>query len=181
MSTSASAFLMGGGGAPAAKFPVPGTTVSGTITAEPEIMQQREFGTGTPLAWPDGKPKLQLVVTLATATGEQRVFVKGQLKTAVAQAVKAAGKDALEVGGTLSVTFVAVGEPARPGLSGAKQYTATYTAPATAQAAVLGATGPVNPYGNPLPVPAPGQPGAENPFVAAMPPNAQAALAALQG
>jgi hypothetical protein len=181
---ASAAFLTGGGGAPAAKFPVPNTTVTGTIVGDIELMQQREFGTGAPLAWPDGKPKMQLVITLKTPTGEQRVFVKGQMRTAIAAAVKGAGRTQLDPGGSLSVTYVGNGEPARPGISGAKQYSAVYAPPASGQAEVLGtapaAAGPVNPF----PVtaaPAPNPVTVGNPFLTGTvtTPEAQAALAAL--
>lgn len=129
-------FLMGGG-SPSAKFPTIGTTVTGTVAREPEVMQQTDFDSGKPLFWDDGKPKLQAKVVLATTErdplisdddGERAVYVKGQLQKAVAQAVRSAGARLLEVGGTLSVTYIADGE--RKGkLNPPKVYSAKYEPP----------------------------------------------------
>jgi hypothetical protein len=175
---NASAAFFGGGGTPTAKFPVIGTTVAGVITAEPTIENQREFGTDKVLTWPDGSPRQQLVVTIKTAAidqsipgddGARRVFIKGTMKTAVANAVKAAGKRQLDVGGQLSITYTGDGEASRPGLNAPKLYAATYAAP-SGQGEFLGtaaapAPAPVAVPANGLPVPVPGQPGATNPFL----------------
>lgn len=133
---SAADFLMGGG-IPSAKFPTIGTTVTGTVAREPEVQQQTDFDSGKPLHWDDGKPKLQAKVVLATTErdpqipdddGERAVYVKGQLQKAVAQAVRGAGAKRLEVGGTLSVTYIADGE--RKGkLNPPKVYSAKYEPP----------------------------------------------------
>jgi hypothetical protein len=135
-----------GTGSPAAKFPVIGTTVVGTITTEPTVVQQTAFGTNEPLAWADGSPRLQMVVEVNTATGPQRFFIKSGLKNAVADAVRASGSTGLAVGGTLSVTYSGDAAPTRPGIAGAKVYTATYAPPAPVAVAV--------PAGPPI-VPAP--------------------------
>lgn len=134
-------FLMSGG-APAAKFPTIGTTVAGTITQQPEVQQIRDFSTGEPLYWPDGKPKMQLVVTLATDQrdpqtpdddGRRRLYVKGLMRTAIRDAVRKAGARGLEVGGRLEVTYVADGER-KGNLNPPKLYKAAYTPPQAASA-----------------------------------------------
>lgn len=134
-------FLMGGG-VTSAKFPVLGTTVTGRITERPTVEQQKDFTTGEAKFWDDGKPQMQLVVTLATAErdpanpeddGARRVYVKGQMKTAVAQAVRAAGARGLEVGGVLSVTYSTDGVAKNPRFNAPKNFTATYTPAATAE------------------------------------------------
>jgi hypothetical protein len=139
-STDPNAWLMGGS-VPSAKFETHGDTVTGVITDTPEVRPQTDFDSGQPLFWDDGKPKMQLVVTLATDQrdpgnadddGTRRVYVKGKLQQAVAQAVRKAGAKGLEVGGTLTVTYVGDDEPKRKGMSGAKLYTAEYTAAASA-------------------------------------------------
>ena len=63
---SADEFLMGGGGAPTAKFPTIGTSVGGRITEKPFVQQQRDIDSGEPKFWNDGKPMMQLVVTVQT-------------------------------------------------------------------------------------------------------------------
>lgn len=139
---SAEAFLMGGGGAPTAKFPHIGTTVSGTITEPPQVQQQRDVQTGKEKFWQDGNPMMQLVVTVQTDQrdpvlpeddGRRRIFVKGQMKNAVQDAVKAVGGRGLEVGGHLAVTYTHDGQKSNPAFSAPKQFKAAYTPAATKQ------------------------------------------------
>lgn len=127
--------LMGGGGPPSAKFPVLNYEVAGRITAKPTSEQQRDYDTDKPLYWEDGKPRYQIVVTLATGErdpevsdddGIRRLFIKGQMKTAVAAAVKAAKANGLEEGGHLTVTYTADGEQPNPKKKPPKHYTARY-------------------------------------------------------
>ncbi|MGW6566478.1 hypothetical protein [Streptomyces sp. NPDC054975] len=134
-------FLMGGGGAPTAKFPVPQTTVTGRITQKPTVEQQRDIKTGDAKFWSDGNPMMQLVVTVQTELrdptideddGRRRLFVKGVMKNAIADAVRVAGAKGLEVGGTLAVTYTHDGVAKERGMSPPKQYTATYTPAAQA-------------------------------------------------
>lgn len=136
---SADDFLMGGG-VTSAKFPTIGTTVNGRITERPTVEQQKDFTIGEAKFWDDGSPQMQLVVTLATSErdpanpdddGARRVYVKGQMKTAVAQAVRAAGARGLEVGGLLSVTYSADGVAKNPRFNAPKNFTAQYTPAAT--------------------------------------------------
>lgn len=137
---SADDFLMGGGGAPTAKFPTPGTTVGGHITEKPTVEQQRDISTGDAKFWSDGNPMMQLVVTVQTTErdpeiedddGRRRLFVKGQMKQAIADAVRAVGGKGLEVGGTLTVTYSHDGEVKQRGFNPPKQYRAQYTPAAT--------------------------------------------------
>lgn len=148
--TSAHDFLMSGDGAKSAKFPTPGTTVTGAIVREPEVAQQTEFGTGKPLFWDDGKPRNQLVVQIQTDArddadddGVRSIYIKGKSMTnAVREAVKTTGAAGLEVGGVLSVTYTGDGKAER-GMP-PKLYTAQYRR-AAAQAAntFLADSGPV--------------------------------------
>ncbi|WP_394425512.1 hypothetical protein [Streptomyces sp. SGAir0957] len=135
---SADDFLMGGG-VPSAKFPTLGTTVSGRITERPSVEQQRDFTTGELKFWDDGKPQMQLVVTLATNErdpenpeddGTRRLYVKGQMKNAVASAVRSAGARGLEVGGTLTVTYSRDGQKSNPRFNAPKNFDAQYVAAA---------------------------------------------------
>ena len=120
------------GGSPSAKFDTIGTVVGGTITRIGDQVQQTEFKTGKPLFWDDGKPRMQLPITVQTElrdptdptdTGERTLWVKGRMKKAIAAALKAAGSK-LNLGGLLTVTFV--GEEDTGAGSPAKVYTATY-------------------------------------------------------
>lgn len=128
-------FLMGGG-VPSAKFETPGTTVAWQIVRPPEVQQQRDIETGKPKFWDDGNPQKQIVVQLQTSQrdpaipdddGVRAVYIRGNMLTAVRQAVRAAGAQ-LEQGGTLSVTYTGDGTPSKRGYNAPKLYSATYTA-----------------------------------------------------
>ncbi|MBU8549761.1 hypothetical protein IMX12_13175 [Streptomyces sp. Babs14] len=140
----ANSFLMGGGGAPTAKFPTPGTTVGGRITEQPKVEQQRDIQSGEAKFWSDGNPMMQMVVTVQTDQrdpaiedddGRRRIFVKGQMKNAVADAVRQAGARGLEVGGTLQVRYTHDGEQKNRAFSPPKQYAAHYTPAAVSELA----------------------------------------------
>lgn len=140
MSTDPNAWLLGGT-VPSAKFEARGDTITGVISETPELRQQTDFDTQQPKFWDDGKPMMQLVVTLSTDQrdpgnpdddGTRRIYVKGKLQQAVASAIRKAGAKGLEVGGTLTVSYVGDDEPKRRGMSGAKLYTADYTSPTAA-------------------------------------------------
>ena len=134
------ASFFGGAGIPACKFPTIGTSVTGTITEPPVQQQQTEIGTGKPLTWDDGKPRMQLVITMQTDlrdpeiegdTGMRRLFVTG---TKVSEgggmkgAFQRAGVRELPVGGTLKVTYTHDGK-AQKGFSAPKQYEVEFTPP----------------------------------------------------
>lgn len=181
-------FLMGGGGAPTAKFPTPGTTVSGRITQKPTVEQQRDIKTGDPKFWSDGNPMMQLVVTVQTELrdptideddGRRRLFVKGVMKNAIADAVRNAGARGLEVGGTLAVTYTHDGVAKERGMSPPKQYTATYTPAAVAALHTPDPGAPVPPT-TPQPyMPAPGTQAAPAMGAAAASPGLNPATQAL--
>ena len=135
--TDVNNFLMGGGGPPSAKFPTPGTTHSGTIV-ETEVTQQTTLE-GELKVWPDGKPMMQAVITIQTEQrdpgideddGRRRLFVKGQMQSAVRDAVKLSGAGTLQVGGKLAVKYVGDGERSSAGKNPPKMYKAQYAAPA---------------------------------------------------
>jgi hypothetical protein len=135
---SADDFLMGGGGAPSAKFPTVGTTVSGRITERPTVEQQRDTRRREQVLArrePDDAARrhprrpTERDPSSPTTTARRRLFVKGQMKNAVADAVRAAGARGLEVGGVLTVTYTH-GTATQRGFSPPKQYTAQYTAAA---------------------------------------------------
>lgn len=142
-------FLMGGGGAPSAKFKTIGDTHRGVITGL-QVRQQLDFATKKPKFWDDGNPQMQLEVTIATeerdATidnddGKRRIFVKGQMLAAVRDAVRKVGESGLREGGTFVVRYIA-DKPSGLG-NDAKQFEAAYKPPAnndaTADALLNGA------------------------------------------
>ncbi len=123
------------GGAPAAKFAQKGATLEGKIVSA-ETAQQTDVKTGAPLTWDDGNPRMQVVVTLQTAEyddslegddGMRRLFVKGQMQTAIRQAIAEAGEHGMARGGTLKVQFY---DEKPTDLSAQKLYRAKYTPPA---------------------------------------------------
>jgi hypothetical protein len=138
-------FLFGGGGK-AAKFDNIGDTVEGTIT-DCVINQQTDMETNQPLTWPDGSPRMQLVVTLQTTErtddnddGVRRIYAKGgryevasgagtSMKDAIADAVRKSGAPTLIEGGTLKVGYSGEGKKTNRGFSAPKLYRAVYTAP----------------------------------------------------
>lgn len=161
MSTpTADQFLMGGG-VTSAKFEAINDYVVGTITDEPEVRQQTDLNTGALKVWDDGRPMMQLVVTLQTEQrndndddGLRRVYVKGKsLTDAVREAVRKAGAKGLEVGGTLKVAYVGDGVATKKGFNPPKQYLAEYTRPTgSASANFLGTgTAATPPWGTPAP------------------------------
>lgn len=134
---SANEFLLGGGIA-SAKFPVIGTTVTGTIAMQPEVQQQRDIKNNEPKTWSDGRPMQQLKVVLDTDLrdpedpeddGKRALYVKSNLQKAVRDAVRASGAKGLEVGGKLTVTYTGDGEVTQRGFNAPKLYSAVYEAP----------------------------------------------------
>lgn len=181
MSTSATDFLLGGGGA-SAKFETIGDSITGIITGQ-EVRQQTDIATGDPLVWANGDPRMQLIVTLQTTLrddddddGLRNLYVKGSKKAgskslhdAVASAVRQAGAKGLEDGATLTVTYVGDEPSQTRGFNPRKLYTATYKAPD--KAATSGA------YLGTAPAPQPATPVAAAPSVT---PEQAAAFAAWQ-
>jgi hypothetical protein len=117
---SANDVLMGGGGAPTAKFANPGDTLEGAIVAPPSVYQERDYdpnnpGGGKPKTYPSGDPIMAVYVDVQTAhrdpsisedNGVRRFYIEGRyLKTDVRDAIRRAGTNGLEVGGRLKVTF----------------------------------------------------------------------------
>lgn len=143
-----------GGGVPSAKFPEPGTTVSGVIIDEPRITQQRDFDSGDLKFWDDGEPMKQLVVHVQTDLrdaeipdddGIRAIYIKSNLKKAVQTALTRA-KAKLAIGGTLSVTYTQDGVNKRGKGKPPKEYSAAYTAPDVAGEFLAG---PDEPAGQP--------------------------------
>lgn len=118
------------GGAPYCKFETVGTVRKGTVV-NMETAQQTDYDTGAPLVWEDGKPKLQVIVTLATDErdpdipgddGERRLFIKGGMLSAFRAALRAVGAKGLNPGDLIAVQYTGDGTPSRRGLNPPKQY-----------------------------------------------------------
>lgn len=121
---------------PTAKFPSVGSTVSGTIV-DLQTAQQQEYGTRKPLFWDDGKPRMQLIITLQTEErngpdddGRRKLFVMKGVQVAVRDALTAAGVREPLVGGWISVTWDSEKPSDTPGYNPMKVYTAEYRPPA---------------------------------------------------
>ena len=145
MSTDVDRFLFGGGGK-AAKFDQIGDSVEGKIT-DVQVSQQTSMDDNMPLVWPDGQPRMQLVITLQTQLkddadddGVRKLYAKGgkyevaegtgsSMKDAIADAVKKAGARSIDAGGTLKVGHSGMGKKTNRGFSAPKLYRAVYTAP----------------------------------------------------
>jgi hypothetical protein len=154
-------FLMGGG-AKSAKFETIGTLVGGVITAEPTMQQQKDIETQKPKFWDNGDPMMQMVVKVQTNLreagdtdddGVRAFYIKGQMRDAVRDAVKAAGQKGLHVGGTLEIVYAGDGVAKNKGFTAPKQYQARYTPPAVGSdffggtpAAAAPATAPHDPW-----------------------------------
>lgn len=90
-----------------------GDSFTGIIT-DTQTVQVRNFATGDPEFWEDGKPKLQIAVTLQTEyndptieddNGERRVYLFGQKLTAAKAALKEAGLTKLENGTSFTISL----------------------------------------------------------------------------
>lgn len=146
MTTTVDDFLLGGGAGKSAfgkEDPV-GTTVTGTIVGT-EVRQQTDIKDGTPLTWDNGDPRMQLVVSLQTDQrlpnepdddGIRALYVKGSkapgsrsLHDAVRAAVQAANAPGIEVGGTLTVSYIGSEPSQTRGFNDRKLWEATYVAP----------------------------------------------------
>ena len=134
MVSDANAFLMGTGGK-SATFHNVKDMVWGTILSA-ETRQQTKMGSGELLFWDDGKPRMQLVITLQTELQEdedddgiRKVYAKGNMATAIRKAVVKAGRNGLDVGGKLAIQYVKDGESKRAGFNAPKVYGAKYEPP----------------------------------------------------
>jgi hypothetical protein len=113
-----------------------GTVVGGRIIEKPVTTQQRDFDSGQPKFYDDGNPMWQVVVAVQAqpATDEddgvRAFYIKSQMKKAVQDAVRRAGAERLEVGGTLQVRYERDEPNSRGRGKDKKIYAARYTPPA---------------------------------------------------
>lgn len=136
------------GGVAAAKFPDQqfGYVIGGEIVADPRMQQQRDYTTGDPITYPDGNPAMQMVVVIQTSEhdpaiadddGQRALYIKGQMKQAVGEALRKHGEKAPRRGGKLWLKYIEDkpvtlknGRPGNP----QKIYAAKYEPPAAAAA-----------------------------------------------
>ena len=123
-------FAPQGGSAVSWKDATPGTTVGGTVSAPPSMRQATQFGTQQPEYWPDGRPKMDILVEFTDDQGDERTFwmpLPSNMQHAIVKALADAGEEEVKVGGTLRVTFTGM-VTTEKGFT-ARAFTATYKAP----------------------------------------------------
>ena len=94
-----------------------------------EKQQETSYDDGSPVFWPSGDPKWQVVISGTDPEGDSaRLFVKGYMLDAFKEALRAAGVKAGEdiSGGTLIVKWESTDEPRRPGMKGARRFKAKF-------------------------------------------------------
>ena len=151
-------FLMGGG-TTTAKFATIGAAVRGRIVSA-EVQDQKDMD-GNVRVWADGTPRKQLKIVLATDEhgpdddGTRAVYAKGQMLTAVREAIRAAGQSRMEVGGELAVRYERDEPSEKRGYNPTKIYRCQYRPPALDTGDMLN---------GPAPAPAAEQPAADDLF-----------------
>ena len=188
MSVTANDLIMGSG-AKSASFLEIGATITGRISMEPKTAQQTDPKDNSPKTFPNGDPMMQVIVTLQTSLrdpaiedddGVRTVYVKSNMLKAIREAVKTAGAKGLEVGGTLTITYVADGEQTKKAFSPPKFYTAVYKPPTGEAANNLLMGTPAAPAAAAAPFP-PAAPAGIDPAVwAALDPSQRQAILAAQ-
>lgn len=147
------------------KFANIGDSVTGTITQAPYERQQTKFGTQDFDFWPNGEPKMQVLVPLQTDIrenpnddGARTLYVASKnLKKAIGEAIRAANVGDVSMGGVLTVQYVGNDPASKNPANPAKLYQAQYTPPSTPLAA------PAAPPIQQAPQPVPSAPVAQQP------------------
>jgi hypothetical protein len=122
------------------KFDTIGASITGTVKSAPRERQQTNFTTKQPDFWPNGDPKMQVLVDLQTDQrvdanddGERTLYVASKnMKRAVSDAIREAGAPDLLPGGVLTVQYIGNDPASKNPQNPAKMYTAQYTAPTSA-------------------------------------------------
>ena len=108
----------------------PGATITGTVEAV-KAKQSIDFQTKQPAFSKGGKPKFEIVVTLATNLredpdddGRRNIYIKcwGTQADALRDACRKAGVPAPQEGDKFTATFTGMGQPFAPGMSAPKVY-----------------------------------------------------------
>lgn len=144
------------------KFANIGDTITGSVKQLPFERQQTKFGSQDPDFWPNGDPKMAVVVPLQTSLredgdddGERTLWVTStSMKKAIGTAIQTARVPDVAVDGQLTVTFIGFDPASKNPQNPKKLYTAAYTPPVSgvAPAAPVQA---VAPQQAPAPAPAP--------------------------
>lgn len=107
-----------------------GTSFDLTIDKNPEMVQSRDFETGNPAVWPDGNPKMSVVISATNNTTQEECSVwaakPSGMFSALADAERAAGADIVP-GGKLLITLTGETPNKNPRLNAQKVYTIKYT------------------------------------------------------
>lgn len=105
-----------------------GTEYTGVVVGTPEMVQSRDFKTREPATWPDGNPKMSLVVKMLIDGQPRSLWAPkpSAMWAALAAARQAAGVP-LDDGCMLTVRFT--GTEPKPGMDPQKLYSATYIPP----------------------------------------------------
>jgi hypothetical protein len=154
----------GGDQYPSVKFPTVGASVTGIIAEAPSMVQGRDFESGELASWPDGNPKMVVVVPLIIGGERHNLWAPkpSALFAAIQAAKKTAGDAPLAPGGTLTVTYThETPNEKNPRLNPTKQFSAVYQAPDAfadgAPATVTAHTTPVQAVPEQPAAPAPAQ------------------------
>lgn len=116
------------------KFDTIGKVCKGTVVSA-EGRQQTDYATKKPKTYDDGKPMMELVITLQTDErdpdnadddGKRRLYARGEMLKAIRTAT--GGK--MEEGGTLAVKYTGDGTPKQAGFNAPKLFQAEYKSPA---------------------------------------------------
>jgi hypothetical protein len=130
-----------GSAVPSASFNgPPPITWAGRIVDDPVLVQKRDFDDGTPLTWPDGRPKQLLQVNIQTDVrdpnipdddGKRALYLEFRKKDAVQDAIKRAGqKGAPKKDGWVSLTYTSDDLAAKKGKNAPpKNFYSEYRAP----------------------------------------------------
>ena len=129
--------ILGGRGGRSASFKEHGDKVEGEILRY-DTFQRRDIISKAPLSWPDGNPKMNIVISVQTVDiedddddGIRNIYINipSQPLTALRQALSKARVRGIAEGGYLVATFVSTDKPSGVGLSGQKQFAYEYAAP----------------------------------------------------
>lgn len=132
------------GGAPGQLFPKVGYKWGGTLIAA-EYSQKTDMDTQEPKVWPDGKPQMQIILTLqgeptgfkyegqtydrveiGDDDGIRRLFLSGNKLKALKDALRVA-KSKLEIGGYFEMTREKDGEAPKKGYARRQNFSGVWT------------------------------------------------------
>lgn len=121
---------------PSATFKNAGDSITGTVAFEPSEIQAMKYNTKIPMdPWPDGSPKMKVIVTLNTSEGTMNLWLgPGRMQTAVRKAIQESGARDIAVGGKLTFTYTGRDPEGQNPDNLPKMYEASYTPPGGAAA-----------------------------------------------